>query len=403
MSLILIVLVGSGIAISTIGVFAFKWWSERHRYRCLENLPSPQGRHWFFGHGRQILASVKEKKYFKLLFDWAKELGPIYVYWISNTPIIILSDPKLMENTLIDGVKQGAWVRTPSGQKAWNDAVGPILLGQNGTEWQWRRKAWNPEFTSSALSNHLDLVKQSCLQVIETIKQIPQTKTVKADPLFVELTMRVISGLLFGVPVDKNDSSPTNLPLLEIDRTYEAMSVITYRYLRIATGEKMWLKYLPIRASQEYWQARRYLEQFLAPRIDLALQIRDNSDRDWSEVSSLFKESMLVRIATKNTKYNRASLISESIQLLIAGTDTTAHSLSFALAELSLNRHIYEKAQNIVDRTWEKYNGINADSLRELNYISAIFKGVQSKTVAGMPMCLHIGIPTPAILDGIVW
>ncbi len=33
----------------------------------------------------------------------------------------------------------------------------------------------------------------------------------------------------------------------------------------------------------------------------------------------------------------------------------------------------------------------------------AIGQRVQSKTVAGMPMCLHIGIPTPAILDGIVW
>ena len=47
---------------------------------------------------------------------------------------------------------------------------------------------------------------------------------------------------------------------------------------------------------------------------------------------------MLVKIAAKEPKYNRETLIAEAMELLLAGTDTTAHTLSFAVGELSLNQ-----------------------------------------------------------------
>ncbi|MDJ0715392.1 MAG: cytochrome P450 [Prochloraceae cyanobacterium] len=206
-----------------------------------------------------------------------------------------------------------------------------------------------------------------------TIKETPSPIEVKADSLFVELTMRVICCLLFGIPVDKNRSTSEGPPL-EIEKVYQAMSVLSYRFLRVATGEKIWMKYLPTKSSREYWEARHYLEKFLTPRIDLALQMRDKPNKDWSEISPLFKQSMLVKIAAKEPKYDRASLIAESIELSIGGTDSTAHSLSFALAELSLNQNIFQKARTIVDRSWETYGGITLESLKDLSYIRAIFK-----------------------------
>ncbi|MDJ0725281.1 MAG: cytochrome P450 [Prochloraceae cyanobacterium] len=361
-------------AVSAVGVIAILvWGKQRYLYNGLRSLPSPQGGNWLFGNGPQILAAVKAKKYFKLLFDWAKELGPIYVYWVGNRPVVILSDPKLIENTIINGMKNGSLIRTERSSKAWNDISGPILLGTSGTEWQWRRKAWNLEFTPNAVAKYLPIIDRACDRIIEKIKAAPSGSPVKADPLFVELTMRIISCLLLGVPVEKNSSSHEGPPL-DVPRVYQAMSVLGYRFLKVAIGEKMWLKYLPTKSAREYWEARKYIEEFLTPRIDLALQMRDNSDRDWSEVSPLFRESMLVKIAAKEPKYDRAGLIAESIELLIAGTDTTAHSLSFALSELSLNPKVAEKARNIVDRTWEKYGGITSESFKELSYIGAIFK-----------------------------
>lgn len=347
---------------STAVILGWRWWKQKNNYKSLHSLPSPP-RHWLLGNIPQVLAAVKQKKYFQLLFDWSQQLGPMYVFWTGN-PILVLSKPKVIEDTIVNGMRDGSLVRSQRVSKAWNDIGGPILFGQNGAEWQWRRKAWNPEFSSSALFKYVEIISQACEQVIERIKETAPPKEVQVAPLFVELTMRVISCLVLGIPVDKKTASHEGPPL-EVLKVYEAMSIVGYRFLRVATGEKIWMKYLPTKNSRDYWAARRYLEEFITPRVDLALQMREQNQTDLAQVSPLFQESMLVKIAAKEPKYNQKTLIAEVIELLIAGTDTTAHTLSFAVAELSLNQRVFQQAQAVVDLAWDR-GGINTETLKEL-------------------------------------
>lgn len=352
------------------GILGWRWWQYQKTYKSLYSLPSPP-KHWLLGNIPQVLAAVKQKQYFQLLFDWSQQLGPMYVCW-NGKPVVVLSKPKVIEETIVNGMRDGSLVRSQRTSKAWNDMSGPILLGQNGSEWQWRRKAWNPEFSSSSLSRYVEIISQACEQVIETIKETAPPAEVQVDPLFVELTMRVISCLVLGTPVDKKSDSNEGPPL-EVLKVYEAMSVVGYRFLRAATGEQRWMKYLPTKNSRDYWAARRYLEEFITPRVDLALQMRSQDKTDLGQISSLFQASMLVKIAAKEPKYNREALIAEVIELLIAGTDTTAHTLSFAIAELSLNQSVFQQAQAIVDLAWDR-GGINLEAVKELAYIRAIIK-----------------------------
>ncbi|MBW4688901.1 MAG: cytochrome P450 [Komarekiella atlantica HA4396-MV6] len=351
-------------------ILGLRWRKQKNTYKSLNSLPSPP-RHWLLGNIPQVLAAVKQKKYFQLLFDWSQQLGPMYVIW-TGYPVLVLSKPKVIEDTIVNGMRDGSLVRTQRTSKAWNDISGPILLGQNGAEWQWRRKAWNPEFSSSGLSKYVEMISQACEQVIETLKETAPPKEVQVDPLFVELTMRVISCLVLGIPIDKKSASHEGPPL-EVLKVYEAMAIVGYRFLRVATGEKRWMKYLPTKNSRDYWAARRYLEEFLTPRVDLALQMREQNKTDLAQVSPLFQESMLVKIAAKEPKYNRETLIAETIELLIAGTDTTAHTLSFAVAELTLNQRVFQQAQAVVDQVWHQ-GGINTETLKELTYLRAIVK-----------------------------
>ncbi|WP_392482037.1 cytochrome P450 [Nostoc sp. C110] len=355
---------------STAGIFGWRLWKQKNTYKSLQSLPSPK-RHWLLGNIPQVLAAVKEKKFFQLLFDWSQQLGPMYVCW-TDQPTLVLSKPKVIEDTIVNGMRDGSLIRSQRASKAWNDIGGPILLGQNGSEWQYRRKAWNPEFSSSGLSKYVEIISQACEQIIEKI-QSAALPEVQVDPLFVELTMRVISCLVLGIPVDKNIASHEGQPL-DVLKVYEAMSIVGYRFLRVATGEKIWMKYLPTKNSRDYWAARRYLEEFITPRVDLALQMREQNQTDLPQVSPLFQESMLVKIAAKEPKYNRETLVAEIIELLIAGTDTTAHTLSFAIAELTLNPRVFQQAQAVVDQAWKSQGSINGESLKELNYIRAILK-----------------------------
>lgn len=359
------------IFLTLLGILGWRYWQKRKHYQSLECLPSPP-RHLLFGNIPQVLEAVKKKQLFKLMFDWSQQYGSMYVYW-ADYPVLILSKPSAIESTIINGMRDGSLIRGQRISQAWNDISGPILLGQTGSEWQWRRKAWNPEFTSTGVSQYIDVVHQACSQTTAKIKETDPSETIRVDPLFVELTMRVIACLVLGIPVDPKIPTSEG-PALDVQKVYEAMSVITYRFLRVATGEKRWMKYLPTPSSRNYWSARRYVEQFLTPRIDLALQLRDSQFIETVSLSHLFTKSMLVKIAAKEPRYTKESLIAEMIELLIAGTDTTAHTLSFTMAELALHPEVFQKAQTLVDQVWEKHGSISIESLKELTYLRAIVK-----------------------------
>ncbi|MGB3208530.1 MAG: cytochrome P450 [Crinalium sp.] len=356
---------------SIVGILSFYWWKQKNTYKPLQSLPSPP-KHWLLGNIPQVLSAVKQKKFFQLVFEWSKELGSMYVYW-ADKPVVVLSKPKIIEETIINGMRDGSLVRPELANKAWNDLAGPILIGQNGSEWQWRRKAWNPEFSSSSLSKYIDIINQACEQIIEQIKETTPSQAVKVDPLFVELTMRVISCLVLGIPVDSKIPSQEGPPL-DVPKVYDAMSILGYRLIRVFTGEKRWKKYLPTETSRSYWGARRYIEKLITPRVNLALQMREQNNIDLTQISLLFQESMLVKIAAKEPKYNRETLTAEAMELLLAGTDTTAHTLSYAVGELILNQKVFQQAQAVVDRAWQSTGSINAETLKELSYIRAIVK-----------------------------
>ena len=354
-----LVLIGIAIAIG------WKSWQKRRHYQSLESVPSPP-KHWLLGNIPQISAAIKEKQLFKLLFDWSQQYGPVYVCW-SVQPILVLSQPTVIEETIVNGMRDGSLIRSRQASKAWNDITGPILLGMSGSEWKWRRKAWNPEFSASGLAPYISVVHPASLQVVKTLKEAGPSEEVQIDALFVELTMRIIASLLLGIPVDSRAASAKGQPL-DVPKFYRAMSVLGYRFLQVAVSGKAWKKHLPLKSSHEYWSARRYLEDFLTPYVDSALQFRDGQPVEGEPVP------MLAKIAAKEPRYTRETLISESVELLIAGTDTTAHSLSFAVGELALHPEVFQKAQRVVDQVWQKYGAFSLDSLKDLSYIRAIFK-----------------------------
>ena len=357
---------------AVIGLFSWQWWQQK-KYSSLRVLPSPP-RHWLLGNALQLMDAAKTSKYFLLLFNWAKQLGSTYVIWAFNKPIVILNKPRIIEELIVHGQKDGAFARDPELRELWGSLFGgPILIQQEGSEWQWRRQTFNQSFTSSHLSAYFELVYQSCMQVIEILQGATQEqKVIQVDPLFAELTMRLICRLMLGIPLDKK--SPTHEgPPLEPQKLYEALSVLTRQFTAEAAGENKWLKYIPTKSKQKYWAAKRFLQEFVSPRVDLALQITRRKQLSSVEVNPLFEKSILVQLA-KQPKYNHQMLCAETIGMIFAGTDTTAHTLSFTVGALGLNSRVFQLAQQEVDRVWQLDDGINSKSLKKLTYLQGIIK-----------------------------
>lgn len=148
---------------------------------------------------------------------------------------------------------------------------------------------------------------------------------------------------------------------------------MTKQFNAEAAGENKWFKYIPTKPKQSYWAAKRFLQEFVSPRVDLALQVAGCKQPSSAEVSSLFEKSILVQLA-KQPKFNQQMLCAETIGIIFAGTDTTAHTLSFTVGALGINPRVYQLAQQEVDQVWQLYGGINSKSLKELTYLQGIIK-----------------------------
>ncbi len=99
------------LGVTTIaGTIGWRWWKQKNTYKALESLPSPP-KHWLLGNLPQILAAVKQKKLFQLMFDWSQQLGPMYVMWNGGSPVVVLSKPKVIEDTIVNGMRDGSLIR----------------------------------------------------------------------------------------------------------------------------------------------------------------------------------------------------------------------------------------------------------------------------------------------------
>lgn len=362
---------GTWLLAAVVGPLAWRAWRRQRQFASLRQLPSPPGVP-LLGNIAEVLSAVRHKRFFQLLHAWSKAYGPVFVYWAGN-PVLVLSRPALIETTIVQGMRSGSLIRSPGIRRAWNDGRGPILIGEEGPEWQWRRRAWNPEFTAASITAHLPLLQQASAQVLERIGQETPGQAVALDPLFVDMAMRVIAALMLGIPLQEEGASSEGPPL-DVVSTYQAMSVLTYRFLRLATGERRWMKFLPNRASREYWAACQQLEDLLAPRVALALQLRDRDGGNDANISPLFRQSLLVRMAAKERRYELDSLVAEAIEFLIAGTDTTAHTLSFAAGSLARHPEVMALARQNVDQAWEEHGGLTAPCIRALEYVQGVIK-----------------------------
>jgi unspecific monooxygenase len=364
------------IATSSAAVIGLLSWRglQQKKYSSLRMLPSPP-EHWLLGNAPQLLAAAKEQKFFSCLSNWAKELGPMYVFWVAGQPTVILSKPKVIEEVLTRRPKELTLVRSPRLRKLWKDLFdGSTIIQQEGEEWQWRRQTFTQSLTSTHLNAYLEIICLGCTQVISNLKDAAvQQKVVEVDPIFARLTMRLISCFLLGIPLEK-ESSRDEMPPLEKDKLYEAFVILTQQFLAEAAGEKQWLKYLPTSSSNSYWTAKNYLHDFISPRVDLALQVAGRKQQNTSVAASpLFEKSMLVHLA-KQPKFTEQMLCSEAKLMLFAGTDTTAHTLSFSVGALGLNPHAFQKARQEVDEVFQVHQEINSKSLKQLTYIQAVIK-----------------------------
>ncbi len=226
-------------------------------------------------------------------------------------------------------VKQaGKPIKPPNQVKTLGSLLGDGLLTNNGDDWRQQRKLAQPAFHMQRIGGYGDVMVDYTLNMVQRWQQQPE---VEAHSEMMHLTMEIVAKTLFDADVT-NDTD---------DISHAVSTAIEAASNMIARPLKQALRWMPtpenLRAKDATQQLDCVVYQFIEDRRALG---EDKGD--------LLSMLMLAEY-DDGTRMSDKQLRDEVITLFLAGHETTANALTWALYLLAEHPDEYAKAVAAVD------------------------------------------------------
>lgn len=324
--------------------------------RTLRDLPGP--RPW------PLLGNPVALRTAHLQFEaWAHEFGNFFRFRVGPVHVVGVTDPEVARAVLQQRPERYTRIQRTN-EIMYDLALGGVFASE-GETWRRQRRLLNPSFHA----RHLDTFADSIRVVTERLRQYWLNAAQRADPSgedvlgdLMRYTVDVTSVVSFGLDLDTVSGGGDALQrqLAHVFQVVERRSNSPFDYWKLP------LVGIPTRLRM------RRLERFLR---DLIVQARQRlaSDPARREQPPTLLESMLV--ATDEEARHPLSdteVAANVLTVLLAGEDTTANTLAFALYHLAMHPDVTARAREEVDAALGDAFVPTLEQARELSYVEAI-------------------------------
>ncbi|KAM6219190.1 cytochrome P450 2J2-like [Rhynchocyon petersi] len=348
-----------------LGAFAFLFFMDFFKNRRPKNYPPGPWKLPFFGNFFQIDFEQPSKALDGLVNKYGNmfsvDIGPLHNVVVTGLPLIkeVLADPD-----------HGAVNRPVSPLRKHIFKRRGVVLS-NGQEWKEQRR-----FALTTLRN-FGLGKKSLEERIQEeayylIEAIQEEKGQPFDPQFkiTNAVSNIICSITFGERFEYEDVQFQELLKLvdEVTRLEVEMSSIIFNIFP-------WImKFLP-GPHQTVIKDWEKLKLFV-------YQMIENHKKDWNpDEPRDFIDAYLKEI-TKHTgnatsSFDEENLVCSTLDLFVAGTETTSTTLRWALLYMALNPEIQEKVQAEIDKVIGQAQQPSIANRDNMPYTNAVIHEVQ--------------------------
>lgn len=280
--------------------------------------------------------------------QWAKKFGDIFYYRAGWLRVYFLNHPDFVESVLVNQYQNFGKDRVVRNAR-W--IFGDGLLTNEGTPWLRQRRIIQPAFHRERIAGYAKTMTSFTTQTMDSWKD-GDTRDIHQEMM--RLTLRVVAKLLFGLEVNE-----------ESEKIAESLNTLIGQ----GTGGRMvfppFLRYMPVPAMAKVRRAARQLDE-------IAYRIIRERRTDGHENGDLLSMLMHARDEDGSGMTDK-QLRDEAVTFLLAGHETTALSLSWALYLLSLNPHAEQKLHQELQQV---LNGRipEARDMPQLTYTEKIIK-----------------------------
>ncbi|KAK1412918.1 hypothetical protein QVD17_34522 [Tagetes erecta] len=304
--------------------------------------------------------------------------GPLFRVFIGSVPCVVASSPetanqilKTCENSYLDRPQNSALDYLTYGSK-------DFAFVTYGPYWKFMKKIVMSQLLNGSTLDSLHFVRQD--EVNRFITSLSQTakekKAVDVSGELVKMTSNVISRMIMNERCSDNESEAQDVRKLvaEINEMTGKFNLSDYIWL---------FKHLDLQGfAKKLKDIRRRFDSFVDKIIEEHEEARKHETR--SHVKDLL--SILLDIAEDDsmeielTKDNIKALI---LNMFTAGTDTSALTIEWALAELINHPNIMKKAVEEIDNNIGKNRLLEESDIPNLPYLQSVVKETLRLHAAG--------------------
>ena len=313
------------------------------------------------------------------LEDWAREYGPIFRVRLGPRTRICLSDIETINSMLRE---RPELYRRPRVTESVMDEMGfHGVFSQDGEAWRRQRKVVVQALNPAHLSRFYPAMVKTSERLLKRWHDASANeRTVDACGDLMRFTVDVTAHLAFGLDVNTLE---TDGPVIQqhLDKVFPML------FRRVVAPFPLW----------RYWRsaADRKLDQALREIRKTVNEIIENCRARMAATPSLYQqptnflEAIIAAQRDEDVEFTDAEIYANVINLLLAGEDTTANTIAWAVKFFIDYPDLFVKARAEVDRVLGGDNLVqNLDALRQLNYIEAF----ATETMRFKPVAPLLGI-----------
>ncbi|KAH6640845.1 cytochrome P450 [Chaetomium tenue] len=269
-------------------------------------------------------------QYYRNIFDWATPECPncVEISFLGRTRFLMTREPEHIKTILTTKFRE--YGKGEQFHEAWSPFLGDSIFTTDGQKWSESRALIRPMFIKDRVRD-LEIFDKWATTLISKLPASGQT--VDAMDLFYRMTLDVTTDFLLGGSVDS-----LNNPKHEFVSAFQDVQRIQMLLTIMA----------PFRAlipTHRYTRGIRTLERFISPFIERTLSLPP-TELDPTTTNTTNTTTFLHHLArhTRSPQTIRDQLMA----VLIAGRDTTAATLSWAIYELAQQPAVWARLRREV-------------------------------------------------------
>jgi len=342
------------------------WKRSRIRPKGVTFMPG----HWLLGNLPQFLQASWRKEQLDFMCDQHRQFGrtlamkfPFTSWWVVTTR------PENVEHILVKNFAN--YPKGPGWQSKLVDLLGNGIFNADGQEWHQQRKIASRMFTANLFKEHIwVVVRRNARKLRDLLESTKPGQQVDIFNLMNRFTLDTIGEIGFGKCIGslENPSSPF---LQSFDK---AQQIAFQRFVMPVWRTLRWLGIGQERETQKHFQLLDEYSRSVAQDLRKGLS-RDSGRAGiaWEDIETrksfvgLFLEDAKKRGEDLSDEYLRDLVLN----FLIAGRDTTAQALSWAIYCLCMNPECEAKARREI-RDVCGVRGPAYDDMSRLPYVQAV-------------------------------